>query len=414
MRYRCFALFSGLAIVVAAVALASLAGQAPGVAAQSGAKQFVESNPVLNQPYSAAVKAGFIYVAGTTARNAKGQIVGTDMTTQARQVFDNLAATLKQTGTSLQNVASTTVYLRNAADFAAMDEVFGAYFPKDPPARTTVMTNLVSPDALIEISMVAIAAGGPRQVILPEGWMRPPGPYSYGIKSGDTLFLAGLVSRNGQDNSVVSGDLGTQVKTAMDNAGAILKAAGMDYADLVSSQVYLTPSATAYQDMNKVYRPYVPTDSPARAVVRTGLLPGFNVEITLTAVKGPPREAITDPGPSQSCTSNPNLSCAIRVGNRLYTSGTALFGNNPNKGDLKAQTAVTLLRINHMLRAAGFEWKHVVDGVVYLPDPDMTKLEDMNAVYREVFAKDFPARATVGTGPLGGDTAVEMMFVAVK
>ena len=56
----------------------------------------------------------------------------------------------------------------------------------------------------------------------------------------------------------------------------------------------------------------------------------------------------------------------------------------------------------------------MVDGVVYLPDPDMTKLEDMNAVYREVFAKDFPARATVGTGPLGGDTAVEMMFVAVK
>ena len=62
--------------------------------------------------------------------------------------------------------------------------------------------------------------------------------------------------------------------------------------------------------------------------------------------------------------------------------------------------------------AAGFDWSHVVDGVVYLPD--MTKFPDMNAAYREVFAKDFPARATVGTGLMGADAAVEIMFTAVR
>jgi len=45
---------------------------------------------------------------------------------------------------------------------------------------------------------------------------------------------------------------------------------------------------------------------------------------------------------------------------------------------------------------------------------DMTKFADMNESYRGTFAKDFPARATVGLPPVGGDTLVEMMFVAAK
>ena len=51
--------------------------------------------------------------------------------------------------------------------------------------------------------------------------MKSPSPYSYGIRSGSTLFLAGLISRNGRDNQVVKGDMATQVKTAMDNAGEL-------------------------------------------------------------------------------------------------------------------------------------------------------------------------------------------------
>lgn len=50
-------------------------------------------------------------------------------------------------------------------------------------------------------------------------------PYTYAIKSGDTLYLSGLVSRSGRDNAQVQGDIATQTKTIMDNAGEILKAA---------------------------------------------------------------------------------------------------------------------------------------------------------------------------------------------
>ena len=99
------------------------------------------------------------------------------------------------------------------------------------------------------------------------------------------------------------------------------------------------------------------------------------------------------------------------MGNRLYLSG--ITGNTQaNRGDVKAQTAEVLSRVGRTLQAAGFSWGDVVDSTVFMSD--MTKFAGMNEIYRPAFAKDFPARATVGLPPVGGDTLVEMMFVAQK
>ena len=92
---------------------------------------------------------------------------------------------------------------------------------------------------------------------------------------------------------------------------------------------------------------------------------------------------------------------------------SGILGNTAtNKGDVKAQAAEALVRIGRTLKANGYDWKDVVDGVVYLPD--LTTFNDMNASYREAFGKDFPARATVGAGLMGADAAVEIMLTAVK
>ncbi len=379
--------------------------------AQSPAKQTFAANPTL--PFSSAVKAGgFIYVAGSIGP-ATGAL-GTDIKTQTKQTLDNISATLTTAGSSIANAASVTVYLRNAADFAAMNEVYATYWPKDPPARTTVVVTqpLALADGLIEISMVAIPNGGERVVVHPSDWIKSPSPYSYGIRSGNTLFLAGLVSRNGKDNSTVKGDITAQTKTVLENGAAILKEAGMSFADVVSSRIYLTDDAT-FQAMNAAYRTYFPAMPPARATVKTGLTsPDYAVEITMVAVKDPNRKAITTPNADGAPgNANPNLSSAIQVGDRLYVSG--ILGNNAtNKGDVKAQTAELLTRVGRTLKAAGYDWTNVVDGVVFLPD--MTKFPDMNGAYREMFTKDFPARATVGTGLMGADGLVEIMFTAVK
>jgi len=381
--------------------------------AQSSRQVF---GPDATRPFSAAVKAGgFVYVAGTIGPAAGGTLAKGDIKAQTKQTLDNISATLKAAGSSLANAASVMVYLRNASDFAAMNEVYAGYWPKDPPTRTTVVVTqpLAQADGLLEISVVAVPNGGQRTVVHPKDWIKSPNPYSYGIKSGNTLFLSGLVSRNGKDNTTVKGDVTAQTKTVLDNGKAILAEAGMSFADVVSARIFLTDDTT-FQAMNAAYRPYFTANSmPARATVKTALTSAdYAVEITMVAVKDASRTAITTPNADGSAgTPNANLSSAIRVGNRLYLSGT--LGNTAdNKTDAKAQTAEAMTRIARTLKAAGFDWTNVADSVVYLPD--MAKYQDMNAAYRAAIAKDFPARATVGTGLMGADALVEIMMTAVK
>lgn len=373
------------------------------LSAQSG-KQVIGPNP--NLPFSAAVKAGgFIYTAGVVSTQ------GGDIRAQTRWCLEDLDRTLKSAGSSLRNAAAVNVYLKRASDFAAMNEVYRTFFPADPPARTTIVADLVVPDGLIEISVVAVPDGGERVVIHPPDWAKSPNPYSYGIKSGDTLFLSGMLSRSGKDNAIVEGDMAVQVKTALDNAGAVLKAGGYTFGDVVSVRNFITDTKN-FQAMNKLYQTYFPKDPPARATVVAPLTgPQYLYETTMIAVRGS-REAVTTPGPDGTPGKpSPNLSSAIKAGNRLFVSG--ILGNTAdNKGDAGAQTREILARVERTLKAAGFGWGDVVDGTVFLTD--LTNYAAMNSGYRTVFGKEFPARATVRTGLVAPDGLVEIMFTAVK
>jgi aminoacrylate peracid reductase len=355
-------------------------------------------------PFSAATRAdGLIYASGTLL--AKG-----DIKQQTMGVIDTLGATLKAAGSSLPNVVAATVYLKDPADAAAMTEVWRTVWPKDAPTRTTISAGLVSADALIEIAMIAVPTGAERTIITPAGWSTA-NPYSYAIKTGDTLFMSGLVSRGAKDNQPVEGDVTTQMNTIFANADELLKTAGFTMADVVANRVYLTDNA-AFQEMNKAYVPHYPKNPPARATVIVALPgPTYKVEVTMTAVKGA-KEAITTPADDGTPGKpNPNLSSAIKVGKRLYVSG--ILGNNAdNKGNTEAQTKEALTRIERTLKAAGFAWTDLVDGVVYITD--ISNFQAMNNGYRPVLVKDFPARATVRTGLVGADGLVEIMFVASK
>ena len=377
------------------------------MAMQMPAKQIVNAGPAPVGPYSPAVKAGgLIYVSGTLAQNDAGELVGKgDVAAQTRRVIERMRTVLAAGGSSLEQVASVTVYLKSAADFQAMNEAYRTFWPKDPPTRTTVISDLVLPDALVEMTMTAIPAGGERTVIHPAGWMKSPNPYSYAIKSGDTLFLSGLVSRNGRDNTVVSGDINVQTKTVMDNAAELLKAAGMTFANVVSARIYL-PDTAVFQQMNGVYRSYFPSAPPARATVKAALAgPQYVVEVTMIASSAP-RQVVSDGRPP-----NPNLSMGIRAGSTLYLSG--MLGNTPEtRGSVAAQTKETLSRVRSGLTAAGYTTADVVDSMVYLTD--LTSFADMNGEYRAFFGKDFPARTTVQSGLVAPDGLVEIMVTAVK
>src|SRR5262245_61879284 len=109
-------------------------------------------------PYSQAIKAGgFVFVSGQIAIDpAAGQVIQGDISAQTERVMKNLEAILRAAGSSLANVAKSTVYLKNMSEFAAMNEIYGRFFKSAPPARATVEVSRLPKDVLVEIDVIAL------------------------------------------------------------------------------------------------------------------------------------------------------------------------------------------------------------------------------------------------------------------
>lgn len=361
--------------------------------------------PLITGPYRAAVAAGgFVYVSGTVARDASGAIGG-DVAAQTRRVLERIGAILADHGIALDRVVAVAVYLRSPSDFQAMNDAYRAFWPHEPPTRTTVVAALVEPDALVEMSAIAVMPGGERQVVHPRTWIASPNPYSYAIRCGDTVFLSGLVSRNGRDNSVITGDVTTQTRVVLDNAGELLNACGLHFSDVVSTRVFL-PDSSTFGEMNAAYAAYFPSAPPARATVAARLAGNqYVVEMTMIASSAP-RTTIDEGWPAAM--SLP-LSAAVRAGRRLYLSGV-LVSTESNAADAAAQTRETLARIGRTLRAAGSSIADLVDATVFLTG--VHAYAAMNGAYGAFFDGSLPARTTIGTS-LVGPGLVEIAMTAV-
>jgi len=114
--------------------------------------------PAAIGPYSQAIKAnGFIFTSGQIPLDpATGQLADGDIAAQTERVLKNLQAVLEEAGSSLKGVVRTTVFLKNMADFAAMNEVYARFFAADAPARSTVEVARLPKDVLVEIDVVAL------------------------------------------------------------------------------------------------------------------------------------------------------------------------------------------------------------------------------------------------------------------
>ncbi len=110
-------------------------------------------------PYAQAVRAnGLLFVSGQIPLDpATGQMIEGDIAQQTLRVLENLKGIVEASGSSLERVVKTTVYLADIADFAAMNEVYARYFSENPPARATVAVKDLPRGARVEIELIALA-----------------------------------------------------------------------------------------------------------------------------------------------------------------------------------------------------------------------------------------------------------------
>lgn len=109
-------------------------------------------------PYSQAIKAnGLIFTSGQIAIDpATQQVIAGDISAQTDRVLRNLSEILEAAGSGLGKVVRCTVFLKNMADFAALNAVYGKYFSSAPPARSTVEVARLPKDVLVEIDVIAL------------------------------------------------------------------------------------------------------------------------------------------------------------------------------------------------------------------------------------------------------------------
>ena len=109
------------------------------------------------------------------------------------------------------------------------------------------------------------------------------GPYSQAILVGDVLYISGQVPIDPAEGKIVEEDVAGQTKQVMRNLEAVLEAAGMTFANVVKTTIFLTSMAD-FQTVNGIYGEHFPENPPARATIQVAGLPlGAKVEIEAVA-----------------------------------------------------------------------------------------------------------------------------------
>ena len=112
------------------------------------------------------------------------------------------------------------------------------------------------------------------------------GPYSQAVRIGSFLFCSGQIPLDPKSGQIVSGDIAAQARRVLDNIGAVLRADGLTFDNVVKTTIFLTDLGD-FQTVNEVYGSYFKQDPPARSTVQVAALPkGAKIEIDAIADTG--------------------------------------------------------------------------------------------------------------------------------
>jgi reactive intermediate/imine deaminase len=348
-------------------------------------------------PYSPGILAGdFLYVSGQGARHADGQLPAS-FEEQAVQCLENVKTIVEAAGLTMEHVVYTQVYLDNMANFDAMNRVYARYFPTNPPARATLGVAHLPTDTPIEINAVAVRDLARKKPVIPAGY-KSSSPLTPGILAGDRLYISGQQGRD-LETGKIPDDPAAQVNLAFDHFHQVLAAAGMDYANVVFVNPYLSARMPT-KTMNTIYASHFEFgNTPARATIEVSSLPhDANIEFTGVAIGDLSKRRSVRP---KNMPPSPTASPCVFAGDTFYCSAKSAFIPGPNSGiyseDVETQVRMSLRNLLDGLEEAGLNFSHVVSSTVYLDN--LEEFGKMNGIYSKFFSAQPPTRTTVAPLP---------------
>jgi reactive intermediate/imine deaminase len=348
------------------------------------------ANVALGSP---GIDAGdYIYISGQGPFRADGS-VPENFADQVRQSLDNLKGVVLAAGLTMDHVVYVQVYLKDINQYAGLNQAFGAYFPKEPPARAVIGIARLPQDDSVQINAVAVRDLKGKQLVSVSGWPLNKA-YSAGVLTYDRLFVSTMPGSDPATNTVPQNPA-AQVDFALDRLTAVVEAAGLKMSNLVFVNPYLTREVPM-RIMNEHYaRRFEFGNTPARATIEVSALPeGAHIAYTGVAVRDlSQRRAIRPKNMAPSPTASP----CVFAGDTLYCSAKSGFIPGPNGGVYAATTAEqvrqTMRNLLDNLEQADMKFDQVVSATVYLDD--LSESAVFEKVYRKYFNGALPAQTTV-------------------
>jgi 2-iminobutanoate/2-iminopropanoate deaminase len=347
-------------------------------------------------PGSPSFDAGdYLYISGQGPRRADGT-TPTKFADQVRQSLDNVKRLVETAGLTLDRLVYLQVYLEDTSHYSELNEVFSAYFPKDPPARGVLGVARV-PEPSLQITAVAVRDLKGKQPVSVPGWTLDKA-YSAGMLTHDRLFVSTMPGSDPATGAVPQNPA-AQVDLALDRLTAVLQAAGLTNANMVFVNPYLTPDLPM-RVMNQQYaRRFEFGNTPARATIEVSSLPeGTHIAFTGVAVRELGRRKAIRP---KNMPPSPTASPCVFAGDTLYCSAKSGFIPGPNGGVYAATTTSQLRQTmrNQLdnLEEASMDFSQVVSTTVYLDN--ISDTEAFNKIYSEYFKTPLPAQTVVQQVP---------------
>lgn len=350
------------------------------------------TGPRPDGPYSPGLWAqDYFYVSGLGPRDADGRIAP-GFEAQARQVMENVKKTVEAAGLTMEHLVYTHVYLRDMANYDALNQIYRGYFSK-PPARAVLGIAGLRDGALIDMKAVAVRHLYQKQLVQIPGF-QPKEPYTPGVLTHDQLYVSAMLGIE-QDTGRVPDDPAKQVQLALDGMNKVLAAAGMDLRHLVFVNPFLTMQLPS-RIMNDIYaRHWAMGTAPARGTIFVVSLPqGAKIEYTGVAVRDLSKRTVIYP--KNFKTSSTASPCVIG-GEWMYCSGKSGFITGVNGGifhpDPGVQLRQSMRNLLDGLEEAALDFRATVETTCYLDN--IADYQKAMSVYKLYFEGPAPAQAIV-------------------
>ena len=374
-----------------------------------------------------AENGGILYLSGQTASEynpGPGRVVCKgNLLDQTRVIYEKLAVALEAAGMSFGNVVQTVDYIdpTGLPLYWQTGEIRKQYLGDSPVGATGIcVERLLRPDALIEVSMVAMR--GEKKPVNP-GWDRY-GQLTYvpGVEVDNVIWTSGFLGSEVVDGQAhYPQDTARQVELTYGIIGEVLTAAGAGPGDVVKTLDYISPqSLLQYPNTAEVRRGFFGDRFPASTSIPVNRLlrPEGHVEIEAVAVKGGTREEIRVPEWERSY-GGLTQNAGVKKGRLLQISGQSSVdhrtGETVGGYDIVAQTEQAYSNIARIMDEGGYSMDDILNTIEWVAPNGLMDYRKVGEVRRKYFGERFPSATGVSMHQILGrpEQLIEVTAVAV-